>query len=132
MSPQTIPLKGRKICGAPAEFWPQRLFAFEMRAGEMPLGPSAAGIFSKRYAPNAVPAGSDRPRGLTRWLRAPPLRVNTYAAPVAGGLSAPTVGSWGLLLLLRAAFRGALRWLRRAAPHGLQRLFVLRSTGLSR
>jgi hypothetical protein len=73
-----------------------------------------------------------RPRSLTRWLRAPPLRVNTYAAPVAGGLSAPTVGSWGLLLLLRAAFLGALRWLRRAAPHGLQRLFVLRSTALSR
>jgi hypothetical protein len=61
MSAQIIPLKGRKICGAPAEFWPQRLFAFEMRAGEMPLGPSAAGIFSKRYAPNAVPAGSYLP-----------------------------------------------------------------------
>jgi hypothetical protein len=71
-----------------------------------------------------------RPRSLTRWLRAPPLRVNTYAAPVAGGLSALTVGSWGFLL--RAAFLGALRWLRRAAPHGLQRLFVLRSTALSR
>ena len=96
----------------------------------MPLGPSAAGIFSKRAL--YPRARIYRPRSLTRWLRAPPLRVNTYAAPVAGGLSAPTVGSWGLLLLLRAAFLGALRWLRRAAPHGLQRLFVLRSTALSR
>jgi hypothetical protein len=31
MSPQIICLKGRKICGAPAEFWPPRLFAFELR-----------------------------------------------------------------------------------------------------
>jgi hypothetical protein len=31
MSPQIIPLKGRKICGDRAEFWRQRLFAFELR-----------------------------------------------------------------------------------------------------
>src|SRR5205807_2159073 len=30
-STQNIPLKGRKICGDPAEFWRQRLFAFELR-----------------------------------------------------------------------------------------------------
>jgi hypothetical protein len=32
MSPQIIPLKGRKICGDPAEFLPPRLFAFEPSA----------------------------------------------------------------------------------------------------
>jgi hypothetical protein len=65
MSPQTIPLKGRKICGAPAEFWPQRLFAFEMRAGEMPLGPSAAGIFSSVMRRTLYPrARIYRPRSL--------------------------------------------------------------------
>jgi hypothetical protein len=31
MSLQIIPLKGRKICGNSAEFWRQRLFAFELR-----------------------------------------------------------------------------------------------------
>jgi hypothetical protein len=46
------------------------------------------------------------------------------------GLPAASVGSWRLLLLLRPASLGALRWLRRAAPHGLQRLFLLRSTAL--
>src|SRR5258708_11659027 len=31
MSSQMIPLKDRADCGNPAEFWPQRLFAFELR-----------------------------------------------------------------------------------------------------
>src|SRR5258707_1008454 len=31
MSSQIIPLKDRADCGNPAEFWPQRLFAFELR-----------------------------------------------------------------------------------------------------
>src|SRR5262245_15891070 len=30
-SAQNIPLKGRTVCGNPAEFRPQRLFAFELR-----------------------------------------------------------------------------------------------------
>jgi hypothetical protein len=34
MSPQIIPLKGRKICGDLVELWPQRLFAFELRRWE--------------------------------------------------------------------------------------------------
>jgi hypothetical protein len=42
MSPQIIPLKGRKICGDPAEFWRQRLFAFELRRWEAQLEPSAS------------------------------------------------------------------------------------------
>jgi hypothetical protein len=46
------------------------------------------------------------------------------------GLPAASVGSWRLLLLLRPASLGALRWLRRAAPYGLQRLFLLRSTAV--
>jgi hypothetical protein len=39
--------------------------------------------------------------------------------------AAATVGIWRLQLLLRPATLGALRRLRRAAPHGLQRLFLL-------
>ena len=39
MSAQNIPLKG--FSGDPAEFWPQRLFAFELRRWEAQLGPSA-------------------------------------------------------------------------------------------
>src|SRR5947208_4823085 len=31
MSSQIIPLKVLQICKNPAEFWPQRLFAFELR-----------------------------------------------------------------------------------------------------
>ena len=39
MSAQNIPLKG--FSGDPAEFWPQRLFAFELRLPTPQLGPSA-------------------------------------------------------------------------------------------
>src|SRR5260370_16425556 len=31
MSSQIIPLKDRADCGNPPEFWPQRLFAFDLR-----------------------------------------------------------------------------------------------------
>jgi hypothetical protein len=48
----------------------------------------------------------------------------------ASGLRAASVGSWRLLLVLRPATLGALRWLRRAVPHCLQRLFLLRSTAV--
>ena len=41
MSAQIIPLKGRGDFRGPAEFWPQRLFAFELRRWEAQLGPSA-------------------------------------------------------------------------------------------
>src|SRR5919197_125616 len=51
MSSQNIPLKARTDSPDPAEFWPQGLFAFELRAGDTQLGPRAAAIFSKRYAP---------------------------------------------------------------------------------
>jgi hypothetical protein len=40
-SSQNIPLKGRTDSRDPAEFWPQRLFAFELRRGDTQLGPSA-------------------------------------------------------------------------------------------
>src|SRR6266508_3410947 len=46
MSPQIIPLKGRKICGDPAEFWLQRLLAFELRHWGYAARVSAAEIFS--------------------------------------------------------------------------------------
>jgi len=39
MSSQIIPLKGRADSRDPAEFWPQRLFAFELRRGDTQLGP---------------------------------------------------------------------------------------------
>jgi hypothetical protein len=38
MSPQIIPLKGRKICGDPAEFWLWRLFASDCGVGDTQLG----------------------------------------------------------------------------------------------
>src|SRR5215468_5875109 len=41
MPSQNIPLKGRTDSGDPAEFRPQRLFAFELRRWEAQLGPSA-------------------------------------------------------------------------------------------
>jgi hypothetical protein len=34
MSSQIIPLKGRTDSGKPAQFWPQRLFAVELRSWE--------------------------------------------------------------------------------------------------
>src|SRR5438034_1862284 len=40
-SSQIIPLKSRSDSRDPAEFWPQRLFAFELRRGGTKLGPSA-------------------------------------------------------------------------------------------
>jgi hypothetical protein len=51
MSPQTIPLKGRKICGDPAEFWRQSYSRLSCGIGDTQLGFRAVAIFSKRYAP---------------------------------------------------------------------------------
>src|SRR6266480_2529740 len=41
MPSQNIPLKGRTDSRDPAEFWPQRLFAFELRCRDTQLGPGA-------------------------------------------------------------------------------------------
>src|SRR5262249_49918772 len=50
MSPQIIPLKGRKICGDPAEFWRQKLFAFELR------------LFEQCQLPGTRPSSRQSPR----------------------------------------------------------------------
>jgi hypothetical protein len=51
MSPQIIPLKGRQISGIQPNSGDRDYSRLSCAAGEMPLGPRAAGIFSKRYAP---------------------------------------------------------------------------------
>jgi hypothetical protein len=53
MSPQIIPLKVAQICGYSAEFWPLRLFAFELR----------------RWGNAARVVSSPLPEGLTALLR---------------------------------------------------------------
>src|ERR1700716_1853377 len=49
-SSQNIPLKGRSDCPDPAEFWPQRLFAFELRRpgdAARPRARTSAGVLAR-------------------------------------------------------------------------------------
>ena len=71
MSPQIIPLKGRKICGNSAEFWRQRLFAFELRRGDTQLGPRLS-AFLLLYA-------SELPSHGVLLVQAPTLRKSVPA-----------------------------------------------------
>src|SRR5215831_8421494 len=60
MPSQNMPLKGRTDSGDPAEFRPQRLFAFELRRWEAQLGPSArisAGCLRGRNCRDFPPSG---------------------------------------------------------------------------
>src|SRR3981081_169523 len=52
-SSQNIPLKGRSDCPDPAEFWPQRLFAFELRRpgdAARPRARTSAGVLARTLA----------------------------------------------------------------------------------
>src|SRR6266568_8202982 len=58
-SSQNIPLKGRADSRDPAEFWPQRLFAFELRRGDTQLGPML-GSQQGEHCPPAPPKSIKR------------------------------------------------------------------------
>jgi hypothetical protein len=51
MSAQIIPLKDGQICGNPAEFRPQRLFAFELRCRGHAARAGSAGIIDDPLKP---------------------------------------------------------------------------------
>ena len=66
-SSQIIPLKDRSNSRHPAEFWPQRLFAFELRRWETQLGPGAkisAGMLARTLANGTAKTAANFGAGL--------------------------------------------------------------------
>ena len=96
-------MKGRADSRDPAEFWPQRLFAFELRRGDTQLGPML-GSQQGEHCPPAPPKSIKRQAtaGVTwrrfvpgRWL---PDRATPLLSPSIGPLRRQELtGAWRVM-----------------------------------